>query len=145
YEEIFRDKLKKGIIEEIECDVDKCNFQDITMNNDLTIEIGRRRKAGWATFNTYRDVLTNKRLDTQIKARVFNTHVLPTLCMEVKHGAQDGERRLASTQRAMERKVCAVTLMHKTPASEIQKRTGVRDVIETIYDLKKMDRTRCSS
>ncbi|PIO53555.1 hypothetical protein TELCIR_25105, partial [Teladorsagia circumcincta] len=53
--------------------------QDITMNNDLTIEIGRRRKAGWATFNTYRDVLTDKRLDTQIKARVFNTHVLPTL------------------------------------------------------------------
>ncbi|PIO53683.1 hypothetical protein TELCIR_24974, partial [Teladorsagia circumcincta] len=37
--------------------------QAITMSNDLSIEIGRRRRAGWATFNKYRDVLTDRRLD----------------------------------------------------------------------------------
>ncbi|PIO74121.1 hypothetical protein TELCIR_03877 [Teladorsagia circumcincta] len=31
--------------------------QAITMDNDLSIEIGRRRRAGWATFDKYRDLI----------------------------------------------------------------------------------------
>ncbi|PIO74559.1 hypothetical protein TELCIR_03424 [Teladorsagia circumcincta] len=97
--------------------------QVITMDNDLSIEIGRR--AGWATFNKYRDVLTNRRLDARVKARVFNTHVLPALIYgsETWSTIKEEERKLTSTQRAMERRMCAVTLMHKIPAREIRRRT----------------------
>ncbi|PIO76259.1 hypothetical protein TELCIR_01675 [Teladorsagia circumcincta] len=112
--------------------------QAITMDNDLSIEIGRRRRAGWTTFNKYRDVLTDRRLDARVKARVFNTHVLPALIYGSKTWSTiKEERKLTTTQRAMERKMCAVTSMHKIPASEIRRRTGVRDVIKTIYDSEK--------
>ncbi|PIO61640.1 hypothetical protein TELCIR_16831 [Teladorsagia circumcincta] len=107
------------------------------MDNDLLIEIGRPRRAGWTTFNEYRDILTDRRLDARDKARVFNIHVLPTFIYGSKTWSTiKEERKLTTTQRAMERKMCAVTSMHKIPASEIRRRTGVRDVIETIYDSK---------
>ncbi|VDO21018.1 unnamed protein product [Haemonchus placei] len=54
--------------------------------------------------------------------------------MEYNH---KGEKRLASTRRAMGRAMCGVTLMHRNPAREIRWRTGVKDVIENIYDSKK--------
>ncbi|PIO70976.1 hypothetical protein TELCIR_07138 [Teladorsagia circumcincta] len=113
--------------------------QAITMDNDPSIKTGRRRRAGWATFNKYRDVLPDRQLDARVKARVFNTDVLPALTYgsETWSTIKEEERKLTSTQRAMERKMCAVTLMHKIPAGEIRRRTGVRDVIETIYDSKK--------
>ncbi|PIO71061.1 hypothetical protein TELCIR_07046 [Teladorsagia circumcincta] len=104
--------------------------QAITMDNDLSIEIGRRHRAGWATFNKYRDVLTDRWLDARTK-EVFNTHVVPALVYgsETWSTIKNEGRKLASTQRAMERAVCAVTLMHKIPASEIRKRTCVKDVM----------------
>ncbi|PIO54386.1 hypothetical protein TELCIR_24252 [Teladorsagia circumcincta] len=104
--------MKSSVIEEVPSYV--YLGQAITMDNDLTIKIGRRRKAGWATFNKYRDVLTDKRLDTQIRARVFNTHVLPALVYgsETWSTIIEEERRLTSTQRAMERAMCTITLMH---------------------------------
>ncbi|XGW22350.1 hypothetical protein V3C99_004961 [Haemonchus contortus] len=113
--------------------------QAVTMDNDLTVEISRRRRAGWVAFNKYRDVLTDKRIDAQVRARVFNTHVLPALVYgsETWNTILNEERRLASTQRAMERVMCGITLMHKIPAHEIRRRTGVKDVIENIYDSKK--------
>ncbi|PIO72306.1 hypothetical protein TELCIR_05774 [Teladorsagia circumcincta] len=100
-----------------------------TMDNVLSIEIGRRRRAGWATFNKFRDVLTDKRLEARIKAQVFNTHVLLVLVYgsELWRTIKDEERKLASTQRAMERAMSAVTLMHKIPASEIRRRTCAKD------------------
>ncbi|XGW34044.1 hypothetical protein V3C99_018086 [Haemonchus contortus] len=109
------------------------------MDNDWSIEIGRRRKAGWATFNKYRDVLTDKRIDAQIRARVLNTHVLLALVYgsETWSTIIKEERRLASAQKAMERAMCGVTLMHKIPARKIRRRTGVKDVTENIYDSKK--------
>ncbi|PIO69040.1 hypothetical protein TELCIR_09155 [Teladorsagia circumcincta] len=103
--------------------------QVITMDNDLTIKIGHRRKAGWATFNKCHDVLTDKRPDAQIRARVFNTHVLPAMVYgsETWSTIIDRERQLASTQRAMERAMCSVTSMHKITAREIRRRTVVKD------------------
>ncbi|PIO70977.1 hypothetical protein TELCIR_07139 [Teladorsagia circumcincta] len=105
----------------------------------FSIETGRRRRAGWPTFNKYRDVLPDRQLDARVKARVFNTDVLPALTYgsETWSTIKEEERKLTSTQWAIERTMCAVILMHKIPASEIRRRTGVRDVIETTYDSKK--------
>ena len=113
--------------------------QSINMNNDITSEISRRRKAGWAAFNKYREVILDKRLDAQIRSHIFNTHVLPALtyASETWNTTKSEEERLAVTQRAMERAMCRVSLMDRIPAEEIRRRTGVKDIIETIYDAKR--------
>ncbi|PIO63144.1 hypothetical protein TELCIR_15271, partial [Teladorsagia circumcincta] len=94
----------------------------IAVDNVLSIEIGRRRRAGWATFNKYREVLTDGLLDARFKARVFDTHVLPGLIYGSEPWAtiKEEEKKVTSTQRATERKMCAVTLTHKIPGSEIE-------------------------
>lgn len=113
--------------------------QSINMENDITAEISRRRKAGWAAFNKYRDVLTDKRLDAQIRSRVFNTHVLPALiyASETWNTTKGEEEKLAVTQRAMERAMCRISIMDKVPNAAIRGMTGVRDVVEAIYESKR--------
>ncbi|PIO74625.1 hypothetical protein TELCIR_03365 [Teladorsagia circumcincta] len=98
-------RMESSVIEEVSSYI--YLIQAITMDNDLSIEIGRRRRAGWVTFNKYRDVLTDRRLDARVKARVFNTHVLPALMYgsETWSTIKEEERKLTSTQRAMERRL----------------------------------------
>uniref|UniRef100_A0A7I4Z2I5 Reverse transcriptase domain-containing protein n=1 Tax=Haemonchus contortus TaxID=6289 RepID=A0A7I4Z2I5_HAECO len=64
-------RMEDSVIEEVPSYV--YSGQAVTMYNDLATEIGRRRRAGWVTFNNYRDILTDKRIDAQVRARVFNT------------------------------------------------------------------------
>ena len=113
--------------------------QSINMTNDIKNEISRRRKAGWAAFNKYRDILLDRQLDTQIRSRVFDSHVLPamTYASETWNTTKSEEERLAVTQRAMERAMCKVSIMDKIPALEIRRRTGVKDVIDAIYIMKR--------
>ena len=101
YVEDYSLHLEGSVIEEVSSYV--YLGQAITMDNDLTAEISRRRKAGWAAFNKYRDVLTDKRLDVQTRGQVFNTHVLPALVYgcETWNKTRAEEDRLAVTQRAM--------------------------------------------
>ncbi|KAK6035680.1 hypothetical protein COOONC_26815 [Cooperia oncophora] len=145
YTNDYRLCMKGSIIEEVS------SFtylgQEITMDNDLTREISRRRKAGWATFNKYRDVLTDIRIETQIRSQGVQ-HPCSTSSnwykVEVRawstnpRGGEESTSLLIDDKGAMERAMCRVTLMHKIPAREIRRRTGVKDVIETIYDRKEM-------
>ncbi|VDO24903.1 unnamed protein product [Haemonchus placei] len=102
-------RMEDSIIEEVSSYV--YLGQAVTMDNDLTIEIGRRRKAGCATFIRYRDILTDKRIDAQIRALAFNTHVLPALV----YGSEtwsiiiNEERKPAPTQRAKWYERCVVS------------------------------------
>ncbi|PIO53671.1 hypothetical protein TELCIR_24986, partial [Teladorsagia circumcincta] len=105
--------------------------QAITMDNDLTVEIGRPvRQVGQHSINTVMfSLMSGLTLKSEPEYSTPTSYRL--WCMEVKHGAWstiiDEERRLASTQRAMERAMCTVTLMHKIPAREIRRRTSVKD------------------
>ncbi|EYC01478.1 hypothetical protein Y032_0107g3826 [Ancylostoma ceylanicum] len=49
--------------------------REINMN-DLTTEIGRRRKAAWAAMDTVRDI-TSQIKDTNRRAHIFDSTVLP--------------------------------------------------------------------
>jgi hypothetical protein len=51
----------------------------VTVKNELRPEIARRRKAGWAAFGSIKAVIDETR-DTQLRAQLFNTTVLPALC-----------------------------------------------------------------
>ena len=113
--------------------------QSVTMDNDISGEISRRRKAGWIAFNKYRDVLVDKRIDMRTRARVFDSHVLPAMiyASETWNTTKSEESRLVVTQRAMERAMCHVSILDKIPSDTIRQRTKVTDIVEKIYEAKR--------
>ncbi|XGW33725.1 hypothetical protein V3C99_017841 [Haemonchus contortus] len=50
----------------------------LNMKNDLKIELMRRKKAGWAAYNSIRNVIEHTR-DDELRASLFNSTVLPAL------------------------------------------------------------------
>ncbi|KAK6764567.1 hypothetical protein RB195_024766 [Necator americanus] len=51
--------------------------QELSMMNDLTSELGRRRRAAWGAYKSIEDVVKKTR-NTWSRAHLFNTTVLPT-------------------------------------------------------------------
>ncbi|KAK6757208.1 hypothetical protein RB195_015187 [Necator americanus] len=52
--------------------------QELNMINDLTPELGRRRRAAWGAYKSIEDVVRKTR-NTRLRAHLFNTTVLPAL------------------------------------------------------------------
>ncbi|KAK6763573.1 hypothetical protein RB195_024047 [Necator americanus] len=52
--------------------------RELNMMNDLTPELGRRRRADWGAYNSVEDVAKKTR-NTRLCAHLFNTTVLPVL------------------------------------------------------------------
>ncbi|KAK6749172.1 hypothetical protein RB195_001650 [Necator americanus] len=52
--------------------------RELNMMNDLTPELGRRRRAAWGAYKSIEDVV-NKTRSTRLRAYLFNTTVLPAL------------------------------------------------------------------
>uniref|UniRef100_A0A7I4Z5R5 Reverse transcriptase domain-containing protein n=1 Tax=Haemonchus contortus TaxID=6289 RepID=A0A7I4Z5R5_HAECO len=50
----------------------------LNMKNDLKSELMRRKKAGWAAYNSIRNVIEHTR-DDELRANLFNSTVLPAL------------------------------------------------------------------
>ncbi|VDO46664.1 unnamed protein product [Haemonchus placei] len=76
--------LKGGAIE----DVDEHVYlgSQLNMRNGITEELARRRKAGWAAFNSIRSVLEDCIRDCKLRADLFNSTVLPALSTREKPG-----------------------------------------------------------
>uniref|UniRef100_A0A914X2L9 Reverse transcriptase domain-containing protein n=1 Tax=Plectus sambesii TaxID=2011161 RepID=A0A914X2L9_9BILA len=53
--------------------------QSTSMNNDLSQELDRRKRAAWGAFSKCRDVLVNKNIDMKTRSNFFNSHILPAL------------------------------------------------------------------
>ncbi|KAK6749247.1 hypothetical protein RB195_001696 [Necator americanus] len=51
---------------------------ELNMMNDLTPELGRRRRAAWGAYKSIEDVVKKTR-NTRLSAHLFNTTVLPAL------------------------------------------------------------------
>ncbi|WKY14659.1 hypothetical protein Q1695_000299 [Nippostrongylus brasiliensis] len=51
----------------------------VNMKNDLKPEIERRKRAGWAAYNSIRTVL-ERASNSKLRADLFNSTVLPALC-----------------------------------------------------------------
>ncbi|EPB77975.1 hypothetical protein ANCCEY_02961 [Ancylostoma ceylanicum] len=51
----------------------------INMDNNLRPEIIRRKRAAWAAYNTIKPAVSQMK-NSKLKAELFNTTVIPTLC-----------------------------------------------------------------
>ncbi|WKX88114.1 hypothetical protein Q1695_008048 [Nippostrongylus brasiliensis] len=81
----------------------------LNMKNDLKPEILRRKKAGWAAFNSVRGVIGSVK-DHALRANIFNSTVLPALCYSCETWTltKKTEDQLRRIQAALERKMAVV-------------------------------------
>lgn len=80
--------------------------REINMNNDLTAEISRRRRAAWAAFGSIVEV-TDQIKDPTLRAAIFNTSVLPAMCFatETWPEKKTTSNAMLTTHRALERRL----------------------------------------
>ena len=112
--------------------------REVNPSNSLTAELSRRKQSGWKAFWKLRDVLTNVKLSKEVKAKVFNTHVLPamTYASETWCTTKKDEESLLVTQRAMERKMVGTRLRDRMSNVTLREKSGVDDIIDRIYSSK---------
>ena len=113
--------------------------REINPSNDLAPELSRRKQSGWKAFWKLRDVLTNVKLSREVKAKVFNTHVLPamTYASETWSTTKKNEKSLLVMQRAMERKMVGTRLRDRMSSTILREKSGVEDIIDRIYNSKR--------
>ncbi|KAI5746495.1 hypothetical protein M8J77_004170 [Diaphorina citri] len=113
--------------------------QYVTMNNDIKQELISRKRSGWIAFNRIKDMLTDQTIPITLRANLFNSHVLPALTYgsETWNTTKHEENGLRTTQRAMERRIINVSKKDHIRSEVIRERSGIKDVIENIYDNKR--------
>ncbi|CAD6192379.1 unnamed protein product [Caenorhabditis auriculariae] len=52
--------------------------REVNMVNDLQAEIGRRKRAGWAAFNSIKEV-TSQLKDPKLRAHIFEASIIPAI------------------------------------------------------------------
>ncbi|KAK6757391.1 hypothetical protein RB195_015300 [Necator americanus] len=82
----------------------------LNMMNDLTPELGRRRRAAWGVYKSIEDVVKNTR-NTWLRAHLFNTTVLPALtyASETWVFRKQEENAVSVIERAIERMMLGVS------------------------------------
>ncbi|KAK6764936.1 hypothetical protein RB195_025032 [Necator americanus] len=78
--------------------------RSMNMENDLKEELNRRMRAAWAAFPAVREA-TEQLTDRDLRAHLFDSTVLPTLCYAAETWADTAatSRKLLTTHRALER------------------------------------------
>ena len=121
--------------------IDEYIFLDrsINMTNSMTIELTRRKRAGWYSFSKLRDVFANKSVSADVKAHLFDTHVLPsmTYACETWSLTVKEETFLQVAQRSMERRMTNIRLIQRITNEEVRRRSKVTDVLDNIYIAKR--------
>ena len=129
--------LNNKVIEE----VDNYTYlgQTIQMNNNITLEIQRRKRAACISFNNIKTTITNPDIDIKIHSKLFNSHILPSLTYgsETWNTTKKEEESLRTTQRAIERRICNISKLEHKRHTEIRKISMIKDLQETIYDSKR--------
>ncbi|EYC33367.1 hypothetical protein Y032_0002g753 [Ancylostoma ceylanicum] len=99
--------------------------QAIRMDNDLRLELLRRRKAGWTAFSKIDVLLKSKDIPAQTKSQLFHSSVLPALLYgcETWNLTRAEERSLQVTQRAMERQMLGISRLEHKKNEEIREIT----------------------
>ena len=100
-------------------------------------EIKRRISMGWRAFGKQCDILKSK-MPLSLKRKIFNQVILPVLTYgsETWSLTKAMERKLVSTQRAMERIMMGITLKDRKRATWIRMQTKVEDILATIKKKK---------
>ncbi|KAK6760491.1 hypothetical protein RB195_021816 [Necator americanus] len=105
--------------------------RSINMENDLKERLSRRMRAAWAAFAAVRET-TNQLTDQDLRAHLFDSTVLPSLCYAAETWADTAATsgKLLNTHRALER--CLLKFNRRT-----QHPAGLRS-----FDLGGMSRLR---
>ena len=112
--------------------------ETVKMEDNTREEILLKIKAGWRCFGRYRDILCDNSLPMSLRTRMFNECVLHT----ITYGAgtwsttKDLERKLITTQRAMERQMLRISLRDKVKNTDIRQKTKVKDILEKVKEAK---------
>ena len=113
----------------------------LNMRNDLTGELARRCKAGWAAFNSIKSVVEDTR-DHKLRADLFNTTVLPALSYAGETWAltKAHERRLKSAQASIERRLVGLTLARQRELrlhnSDVRAMSKIKDIVLHVDEAK---------
>lgn len=108
------------------------------MHNNMDEEINNRVRAGWASYNKYREFLNDKKITVWIKKRIFDMCILPTMTYGCQTWTLTNQRKnkLRSAQRAMERRMLNISIRQRIPHKDIRRRTGLKDIVEHAARLK---------
>lgn len=104
--------------------------QRLSFDQNPSIELQRRTRAGWYAFNKYYDFLTNKKVHLRLKRKVYQSCIEPALLYGCETWAlrlQD-RRRLIVTQRKMMRKMIGITLLDRRTNEWLQNTVKLPDV-----------------
>ena len=112
--------------------------QIVNMDNDLGRELSKRKRSAWTAFVKHKDIFYDKKVASSTKADLFNSAVLPVLLYgcETWNTTLAEERKLAVTQRAMERRIVGVSRLQHITNEELRSKSGVKDVVEEMFKRK---------
>ncbi|KAK6756311.1 hypothetical protein RB195_014615 [Necator americanus] len=106
--------------------------RELNMMNDLTPELGRRRRAAWGAYKSIEDVVKKTR-NTRLRAHLFNTTVLPasTYASETWAFRKQEENAVSVIERAIERVMLGVSRFTQVRdgirSSLLRQRSKIRD------------------
>jgi Reverse transcriptase (RNA-dependent DNA polymerase) len=101
-------------------------------------EIRRRIQLSWAAFAKVSHILRDHATPINLKRKVYDACILPvsTYGLETVALTQISANKLRVMQRAMERSMLGVSLRDKIKNEDIRKKTGIKDIVERIAELK---------
>ncbi|CAD6195977.1 unnamed protein product [Caenorhabditis auriculariae] len=84
--------------------------REVNMVNELQAEIGRRKRAGWAAFNSIKEV-TSQLKDPKLRAHIFEASIIPAISYgtEVWPDTKKNATALRTSYRALERALIGTT------------------------------------
>ncbi|KAK6758449.1 hypothetical protein RB195_015957 [Necator americanus] len=106
--------------------------RELNMMNDLTPELGRRRRAAWGAYKSIEDVVKKTR-NTRLRAHLFNTTVLPALTYASETWAfrKQEENAVSVIERAIEGVMLGVSRFTQVRdgirSSLLRQRSKIRD------------------
>ncbi|CAD6197841.1 unnamed protein product [Caenorhabditis auriculariae] len=111
--------------------------REVNMTNDLKPEIARRRRAGWAAFNSIKEV-TNQLKDPKLRAHIFEASVIPAIsyATEVWPDTKNTTTALRTSYRALERALLGTTRFEQwkkeQTSTDLRQRSQIQDLEEHI-------------
>ena len=111
--------------------------QAINMENDVTAEIKRRIRLGWASFGEMKNIMKSD-MPQHLKRQTFDQCILPKLTYGCETWTLTDAvmYKLKVAQRAMERAMLRISLRDRIRNEVIRRRSGVVDIGSRIARLK---------
>ena len=110
----------------------------VTSGNDISKEIAQRITSGWRRFGEYSHFLKDRKIPICLKRTIMDTVILPAMACGAETWAltRHQEKKLAVTQRSMERLLLNIRKRNKIRNEIIRCKTGVKDIIERVLCMR---------